>query len=139
MTPPNKFTRRQEQKIYEVGRKIEQARLAMRLSVRGAADRTITSSQTGHMTEATWRRVERGYIQTRLGHILYRPTPESLVAMAEVVGLDGDELCRELELKPPPQRVNRTNPKPAREAVEKRIEAISSELEELRRAIRELQ
>lgn len=102
MTLPSKFTKAQERAIHDVGKKIEMARSAKRLTVRSAADRTITSSHSGHMTEATWRRVEKGYTQTRLGNIIYRPSPATLMAMAEVVDLDGAELCKELGLVPPP-------------------------------------
>lgn len=108
MTKANKFTRTQERKIYEVGRKIEEARLARRLSVRGAAAKTVTSSQSGRMTEATWRRVERGFTQTNLGNITYRPSGATLMAMAEVVGLDGEALCKELGLEAPPPAIRRT-------------------------------
>lgn len=100
MTPKNKFTKAQERKILAVGKRIENARLAARLSIRGAAE--MTRTPRGHLTEFTWRRVERGTIQTGLGEVLYRPSPSTLMAMAEVVGLDGAELCKELDLVPPP-------------------------------------
>lgn len=107
MSPPNKFTKAQERKIREVGQRIERAREARRMTLREAAERTVTGSRSGHMTDATWRRVELGYTQTKLGNITYRATPRTLAAMAEVVGLDGDELCKELELTPPPPLVRR--------------------------------
>lgn len=114
MTSPNKFTKIQERKIREVGRKIETARLAKRMTIRTAAEHTITSSARGHMTDATWRRVENGYTQVTVNGkpemITYRPTASTLMAMAEVVGLDGEELCRELELTPVPRAERRPAP-----------------------------
>lgn len=102
--PKQTFTKKEEAAIKAVGAKIEDARRAMRLSVRSAAARTNTSR--GHMTDATWRRVERGFIQTRLGDLVYRPSPETLVAIAEVVGLDGNALCKELGMTAPPAVVS---------------------------------
>lgn len=107
MTAPNQFSRAMEKRIYEVGSEIERARLALRMSIRTAAERTITQSQRGRMTEATWRRVEKGYTSTNLGKIVYRPTGSTLMAMAEVVGLDGEELCKKLGLEAPPKIVRR--------------------------------
>lgn len=108
MTPPKKLTKTEERKVYEVGRRLEHARLALRLAARTAAERTVTSSRTGHMTHATWRRAEQGFIQTSIGGRpvlqVHMASPETYMAMAEVVGLDGAELCRELGLKPPPPR-----------------------------------
>lgn len=125
MTKANNFSSSEERNIREVGRKIEQARLAMRLSIREAAGRTVTSRRTGHLTEFTWRRVERATIQTGLGEIVYRPSAESLMAIAEVVGLDGAALCKKVGLVPPPARVRHASP-PA------------GELEELKSLAREL-
>lgn len=123
MTQANNFTKAQERKIREVGRKIETARLAKRLSIRTAADRTVTSSRAGHMTEATWRRVERATVQTGLGEIIYKPSGATLMAMAEVVDLDGEALCKEIGVTPPP-------------ALSKGKPPASSEFEEIRQELR---
>lgn len=108
MTPPKKLTKAQERRVYEVGRKLEQARLAMRLTARGAAELTHTSSRTGRMNFATWRRAEQGFIPTSIDgkpvQQVHMASAETYMAMAEVVGLDGAELCRELGLVPPPER-----------------------------------
>lgn len=133
MTVPNKFTKRQETKIKEVGRKIENARLGLRLSIREAAERTHTTR--GHMTEATWRRVERGYTQTSLGEVTYKPTALTLAAMAEVVGLDAEVLCKELGLVAPPAPATR-QPGSVRERrideLERNLEAALEEVRRLR-------
>lgn len=121
MTPPNKFTKKQEAKILEVGRRIREAREAQRLSIRGAAERTRT--KRGSLTEATWRRAELGGERTREGLFIRRPDPGTLVAIAEVLGLDGDAMCRELEMTPPPA------PAPVKP---------SNELAEIRRAVEEI-
>lgn len=112
MTPPKKLTKAQELKVYEVGRKLEHARLALRLTARGAADRTVTSSRVGHMTTATWRRAEKGIIQISIAgkavNQVHVASAETYMAMAEVLGLDGEAICRELGLQPPPERQRRT-------------------------------
>jgi hypothetical protein len=137
MTLPNKFTKTQEKRIYDVGRRIEEARKGMRLSIRGAAERTVTSR--GKMTEATWRRVERGYIQVAVRgvteRITYRPTGETIVAMAEVVSLDGEALCKELELEPPPARV-RLAPTTEIEAIRQELLRLTERLGQLESAPR---
>lgn len=136
MTTKNKFTKIQERKIYEVGRKIENARRARRLTIRAAARQTVTSSPTGHLTDATWRRIEKGSVPTGLGPIIYKPTAETLVAVADVVGLDGNELCREIGLEPPPQVVREATI----EAYGRRsgLDAIR-EVDDLKRLVRSLQ
>lgn len=107
MTRPNKFTRAQEKAIRDVGREIEIARSARRLSLRGAAERTRTRSRTGRVSEFTWRRVEMGFTPAVIGGVryekLYRPTAETLTAMCEVVGLDGDAMCLKIGLEPIPE------------------------------------
>lgn len=138
MIRANKFTKVQERKIREVGAKIEQARRAKRLSIRQAADRTMTSSSKGHMTEATWRRTELGYTQVgvkgQTEMVLYRPKAETLMAIAEVVDLDGAELCKEVGLKPPP-------PLDRSVAIDRRFKdrvSGATEIEELKRLAQEL-
>lgn len=136
MTPPIKLTKAQERKVYEVGRKLERARDAMRLSVRGAADRTVTSSRTGRMNQATWRRAELGFIPTSIDgkpvHQVHRAEPETYMAMAEVVGLDGEALCKELGLKPPPPRTRGVTSS----SLDQRIDQLTEILEELRQEVR---
>lgn len=135
MTPPIKLTKAQERKVYEVGRKLENARLARRLTVRGAADRTVTSSRSGKMNAATWRRAEQGFIPTSLNgkpvQQVHRADAETYMAMAEVVGLDGEAICKELGLTPPPPRVRQTS-----SSLEQRIDTMFEALEALRQEVR---
>lgn len=137
MSPPNKFTKAETAKIFAVGRKIRDAREAMGLTVRGAADRTAYDSKAGTMSDQTWGRAENGYIPTtgpdgKPFHKIQKPTARTLMAIAEVVGLDGAQLCRELGLRPPAQRRVRPAPRPA--TIEPRLEEIVEELVERRLA-----
>lgn len=106
MTKSNNFTKKQENAIYEVGKDVERARLALRLSIRQAAERTHTDR--GHLTEFTWRRVERGFVSVAVRGIsekvTYRPTAQTIAAICEVVGLDVEETCQKLGLEAPPPR-----------------------------------
>lgn len=121
MTQRNALTQREQKAIGDVGRELRSAREAMRLSIREAAERTVTPR--GHMSYQTWRRVEMGYTETSQGHLVYKPLAETVMAMAEVVGLDGEAMCKRLRLEPPPQR------RPQRRDAE--LDAIRAELERL--------
>lgn len=129
----NKFTRAQEKAIREVGQTIERARVARRLSVRAAADRTKT--KRGPITEFTWRRVEKGYVKVGFNggsqEVIYRPQAETLAAICEVVNLDVDEMCRKVGLEPPPPYVEADH-------IDE-ITAIRLELEELTARLAQLE
>lgn len=77
------------------------------------------------MTEWTWRRVEKGAVGVVLNgkteEIVYRPTAGTLMAMAEVLGLDGEDLCKRVGLEPPPKLERR---KPDTEIEQIRLELV---------------
>lgn len=102
--PKVDFTPEMVRKLKEVGKKVETARLAKRLSIRAAAELSVTDSPQGHMSEGTWRRVERGAIQARGKDEPHRSKAITYMAVAEVVDIDGAELCRELGIPAPPPR-----------------------------------
>ncbi|MCU1492090.1 MAG: hypothetical protein JWM85_3495 [Acidimicrobiaceae bacterium] len=94
------FTPKYAALLRDIGSRYKAARLGMRLSARAAADATATPSPSGHLDQKTWRAVERGYTQTEHGHVPYRATPLTYVAMGQVVEIDGAAICRELGLEP---------------------------------------
>lgn len=109
MSPAKEYSEKERRAIRALGQKIEQARLAKRMNIREAAD--LTHTARGHMTESTWRRIERGYGYVGPEHVVYKPQPYTIAAMAEVVGLDAGELCKMVGLTPPPKRqTNGTDP-----------------------------
>lgn len=81
-----------------VGDRLRAARISKNWSAREVARRA------GFHGDATYGRMERGYVETSLGRAPNRPSPESVVRVAAVLGMDGDAICRELGLEPPPPR-----------------------------------
>lgn len=101
--------------LRKVGAKFEVARKARRYSLREAATKA-------GIADATWRRVETGFIKTKLGRLAYRPSADTVMAMAKVVGIDGAVICRQLGLQAPLQ-----DPEPTPTTAD-----LKAELEELR-------
>lgn len=121
MTPPNKFTKAQEAKIRAVGRTIREARKAAGLTVNGAARRAVYDSKSGEMSSQTWTRAEQGYIATsdangKRYHKTQCPSPRTLMSIADVLGLDGAALCKEVGHTPP----RRMTPRPVVATTEQR-------------------
>lgn len=107
MTPRNRFTKAQALMFRKVGSEIKDARVALRLGAREAAEMTVVPRRKGgdgHISEFTWRRAEAGFNQQGGYEIPHRSEAMTYMAIAEVVGLDGAAICKRVGLVPPPQR-----------------------------------
>lgn len=115
--------------LMPIGKRIQEARLEMRLSVQEAATRA-------QVVNETWRRVEMGYSQTKLGKLAYRPSAKTVMAIARVVRLDGAAICKEIGLKPPPKTeepVTFDGVRTSLLTIQQMVSEVMIQLEELRR------